>query len=55
MGNIIKRGTTYYMRFEGPPNADGSRKQVIKSCGVGISKWQAEQLLRDAESQVNRQ
>ncbi|MEI7834217.1 MAG: site-specific integrase [bacterium] len=55
MGSIIKRGTTYYMRFEGPPNADGSRKQVIKSCGIGTSKRQAEQLLRDAESQVNRQ
>lgn len=36
-----------------PHNADGSRKQVIESCGVGTSKRQAEKLDRNSTSRIS--
>jgi integrase len=51
MGTIIKRGQTYYIRFEADRKPDGSRWQVMKAC-PGMTYKQAQQALRDMESQV---
>lgn len=51
MGSISKRGDVYYIRYELPPNPDGTRRQKMESC-KGLNKKQAEEKLRRIESSV---
>lgn len=53
MGHIFKKESGYYIRFDAPRGIDGKRKQVCKSC-TGMTRRQAEQLLREIESQIVR-
>lgn len=46
MADVIKRGETYYIRYDEPRGADGRRKQKMLAC-KGMNKRQAEQRLRD--------
>lgn len=50
MGSILKRGKTYYIRYEGDHRPDGSRRQVMQAC-PGMTYKQAQQLLRERESE----
>ena len=51
MGLVFKRGSHYHIRYEGIPNADGSRRQVMRSCR-GMNKKQAEALLQKIEYEI---
>jgi len=53
MGTIYKKGDTWYIRYDVPRGIDGKRRQVSKAC-TGMTKRQAEQLLRETESQIVR-
>jgi len=52
MGNVVKRGSVYYIRYEGPQHADGRRNQKFESCR-GMNKRQCEEHLRMRESEVH--
>lgn len=53
MGSVIKRGKHYSIRYEGPRQEDGKRRQIIKAC-PGMTKKEAEQRLREEELKVAR-
>jgi len=53
MGRVYKKGDTWYIRFDTPRKIDGKRQQKAKAC-KGMTKRQAEQLLREIESSIVR-
>jgi len=53
MGTVYKKGDIWYIRYELPRGMDGKRRHMAKSC-TGMTKRQAEQLLRETESQIVR-
>ena len=52
-GSIIRRGSTYYIRYELPRGADGRRRQKAVPC-PGMNKKQAEQRLREVLAQLHQ-
>ena len=50
-GSLIKRGKTWFLRYELPRGADGERRQKMVAC-PGLNKRQAEEKLQDILRQL---
>lgn len=52
MAKVIKRGETYYIRYDEPTAPNGKRKQRMLAC-KGMNKKQAEQKLREILTDIH--
>ena len=53
MGSVLKRGKTWYIKYELPRGADGQRKPKMQAC-PGMTKKEAEVALAEIERQIRR-
>lgn len=54
MGRIYKRNDIWYIQYDGPPKIDGKRNRKMESCGRGANQKDAEKMLRDRLTAIDR-